>query len=86
MVLGLDLFRAEDALDDAVFVDDEGGAESAHVGASVHLLLAVHAEGFHQLQVCVGDEREGQAVLLDEFPVRFLVLYAGADDGIPLRL
>ena len=69
VVLGPDLSGAEDALDDAVFVEDEGSAVSAHIGASVHFLLAIHAEGLHQFQVCVGNERKRQSVLLDEFPV-----------------
>ena len=40
MFLGLYLLGEEDAFDDAFFVDDEGGAEGAHILATIHALLA----------------------------------------------
>lgn len=36
MLLGFYLFRLEHLLYDALFVDDEGGAQGAHILASVH--------------------------------------------------
>lgn len=54
MILGLYLLRADDALHYAFFVDDEGGAQSAHVFAPIHALLTPYAKGFHQFLVGVG--------------------------------
>ncbi len=70
MFLHLDFLGEENALDDALLVDDEGGAEGAHILASVHALFAPHAEGFDECLVRVGYQGEGQFVLGDELLVR----------------
>ena len=76
---GLDLLRQIYLLDDAVLVDHEGGAEGAHVLASVHALLAPHAHGLHQLLVGVGNQGEGQFVLVDKLAVRGGTVYTHAN-------
>ena len=82
MVFRLHFLGEKNPLDDAFFVDDEGGAERAHVFPSVHAFLAPGPEGFCQPVVGVGDQREGQLVLFDELLVRLGVVDADADDFI----
>ena len=82
MVFRLHLLREKNPFDDAFFVDDEGGAERAHVFPSVHALLAPGTEGFRQPVLGVGNQREGQLVLFDELLVRLGVVDADTDDFI----
>ena len=79
MVLGLHLLGCDDALYDAVLVDDEGGAEGAEIFAAIHTLLSPGAEGLVEGQVGVGYQVEGQLVLLDKFVVRLAVLHTYAE-------
>ena len=83
MFFHLDVFRGENLLNDAFFIDEESGAENAHVFPPAHAFLAPHAERFRQFMGGVGDERERQLVLFDELPVGSFAVHAGADDGIP---
>ena len=76
----LDLLGADDLLDDALFVDDEGGANGAHVFAAVHRLFLPDAELLDELLVDVGDEWEVQVVLLDELTMLCVAVDADADD------
>ena len=78
MVLGLDFLRADDALHDAFFVDDEGGAEGTHVLTAVHALLAPYTKLLDQFLVCVGNQGKGERVLLDELLVRLLAVHTYA--------
>ena len=73
---GLDLLGQEHLLDDAVLVNHEGGAEGAHVFASVHALLAPHAHGLHQFLVGVGNQ--GEAPPLKNFI--FSSVYPGLEN------
>ena len=79
MVFCLDLLWSDDALDNAFGANDESGAECAHIFASVHRFFAPYAEEFHQFVVCVGNQREGEGVFLNEFFVRCLRVNAYAD-------
>ena len=78
MVFGLDFLWTDDALHNAFFVNDEGRAEGAHVLASIHALLAPYTKLFDQLLVCVGNQGEGEGVLLDELQVRLFAIYTDA--------
>ena len=78
MFLGLDFLGQQDAFDDALFVDDEGGAEGSEILAAVHRLFTPGTEGLIEVHVGVGNEVEGQLVLGDEPLVALLVLDAYA--------
>ena len=86
MVFNLYLLRPYDAFHSAVFGNDECGAVGAEIGAACHLLLSPHAKLLHQLLLCVGDEREGKAMLLFETLVRFLAVHAHSNHGKSLLL
>ena len=77
MVFGFHLLN--DVGDDAFFVDDEGGAGGAHVSTAVHRLLLPHAVGFVDGLVFVGQQREGQFVLVGKLVVRLHGVAADAD-------
>lgn len=74
MVFGIYFF--DDVGNDAVLVDDECGANSTHTCAPTHFLLAPHAECLIELQVGVGNESEGQVVLLGKPSVRGCAIFA----------
>ena len=78
MVFGLDFLWTDDALHNAFFVNDEGRAEGTHVFTAIHALLAPYTKLFDQLLVCVGNQGEGEGVLLDEFLVRLFAIYTDA--------
>ena len=67
MRLGLYLLGQVYLLDDAILVDYEGGAEGTHVLAPIHALLAPYAHGLYQFLVGIGNQGEGELVLVDEF-------------------
>ena len=68
VVLGIDFPDGVD--DNALLVNDVGGAESAFGHLAVHLLLAPGFVGLQDGEVGIGDEVEGQLVLGDEPLVR----------------
>ena len=80
-VLGVDFL--DDALQDAVFVKDEGAAERAERGLAVHLLLAPGTEGLEHLGRRIGEEPEGQLVPGAEAGVGFCGVFAHAHDVVP---
>jgi 2-polyprenyl-6-methoxyphenol hydroxylase-like FAD-dependent oxidoreductase len=69
------------ALDPAVVVEQEGGAEDTDRGAAVALLLAPGAPGVHHGVVGVGEQGEPQAVLVAEALVAGGVVGRDADHG-----
>ena len=82
MRLGLDLLGQDDVLDDAFFVNDEGGAKGPEVLTAIHRLLCPHAHLLHERMLRVGDEGEGQVVLRLELLVAGRAVHADAHDGI----
>src|SRR5205823_12527511 len=58
---------SEDGLDFSRCVNDEGAPLDPPIRLSVHVLELVHVVGLRNFSVLVGEQREGQAVLLDEF-------------------
>jgi len=74
------LDAAEDLLDGAVRADHDGRALDAHVLLAGEALLAPEAVALRDLVVRVGEEREGQSVLLLELRVRLLAIRADAED------
>ena len=68
MVASLDFGYGID--DDALFVDDVGGAQRAFGDLAVHLLLAPGLIGFEYGEVRVGDEPERQVIFCYEALVR----------------
>ena len=69
MAFGFDL--AEDVGDLAVVADEERCALDAHDLLAVHVLLFDHAEGVADLLVGVGEQSEGEIVLLLELLLGF---------------
>src|SRR5262249_11359149 len=61
---GLD--AVEGLLDGAVRVDDERGPDHADGGLAVELLLAVGTVGLEHGVIGIGEQREGQALLVPE--------------------
>src|SRR6266704_5356926 len=76
---------AEDRLELAGFVDDECAALDAPVGLPVHVLLLVDPVGLRNLAVLIAQQREGEAVFLDELLMGLGVVHADAQyDGVSL--
>lgn len=75
-VFGVDFF--DYALKDAVGIEDEGAAEGAEGGLSVHFLLAPGAEVLKHLSGGIGKKREGEGVLGAEARVRLGAVLAHA--------
>ena len=68
-------YFSEDGSKGTVGVNNEGGALGAHVGFSVHAFLNPDLIGLDESVRFVGEEREGELVLFDEF----LVALGGID-------
>ena len=79
VVLHLDLLWRDYALNHSVLINDKGGAEGAHVGAAVHLLLAPHAKLLDESLLRVGNEVERQFVLCYELKMLLAVVHACAN-------
>src|SRR5262249_1995461 len=75
------LHLVPDATDDALAVDEEGGALHAHVFAAVHALLDPGPVSFGRLAVGVAGERERQRMLLLELVMAGDTVARYADDG-----
>jgi len=76
VVLYLYFFWSDNALYDALLIDDECGAERAHIGASCHLLFTPNTKLFDELFVCVRDEWERKIILFNKALVRLLTIDA----------
>ena len=70
MFFGLDLLASKDLFDDAFFINDKGGSDSAKGLLTIHHLLAPGTHRFHQRLIDIGNQREGQLVLLLELNMR----------------
>ena len=68
MFFGLHLFASQDVLNDTLLVDDEGGADGAHRLPSIHVFLTPCTHRFHQRLIYIGNQREGQRMLLNYIP------------------
>ena len=79
-VFGVDFF--DDALEEAVFIEDEGAAEGAEGGFAVHFLLAPGAEGLEHFRGGVREQAERQFVFGAEAAMRFGAVLAHAHDVV----
>ena len=70
VLFGFDLFWEEDVLDDALLVDEVGGAEGADGLFATHSLFAQGAQGLEERRVGVGNEGEVERLFRDEFLMR----------------
>ena len=70
-------------LDLALFVDDERGADDALHGLAVHHLLAVGAPGGQHLAVGIGQQREGELLVVAELGELLRLVGGDADDVEP---
>ena len=69
---------------DAVFIKDEGPADSTHDGLAVHFLLAPGSECLKHLGRGIRQKSERKIVLLTELPVRSRTVLAYPDDIVSL--
>lgn len=67
MFFGFNLLSSHDLFNDALFVDDEGGADGAHDLLAVHGLLSPGSHGLQQGVVYIGNQGKGQLIFLFEF-------------------
>lgn len=86
MDLGLDLFGSEDLRDDAVLIDEVGGAEDADGVTTTGHFLAPAAELLKKLGVNVGYERELEVVCISKLLLQLYAVLAHSDDGIAFCL
>ena len=82
MLLGIDLLAAQDTLYAPHLIEDEGRALGAHVPTPIHTLLDPCPEELVELDICIGDESEGELILLDEALVTPSTISANPDDLI----
>ena len=80
MVLGIDL--SDSVNDDAVFVDDVGGAQRTFHHLAVHLLIAPSLVSLQNGKVGVGDQVERQLLLSDKLLMRSGTVAADAQHVI----
>src|SRR5579875_523356 len=85
MLIGPDL--RPDFTHDAIFIDEKSGALDAHERFPIHALFAVNAIEPRNAGLTIGEQREGQAVLVGEFLVRGSTIgaYAQYDDAALLH-
>ena len=69
MNLGLDFLGRENLLNFALLVDKPCGAQCAHALAAAHRLLTPRTKLLQNGRVGVGNEREGEFVLVDKLLV-----------------
>ncbi len=79
-VLGVDFL--DDALEGAVFIEDEGAAERAEDRFPVHFLFAPGSEGLQHLGRGVGEQAERQLVFGAEARMGLGAVLADADDVV----
>ena len=70
MFFGLDLLASKDLFDDAFFINDKGGSDGAKGLLTIHHLLTPGTHRFHQHLIDIGNQREGQLMLLLELNMR----------------
>ena len=78
----LDFLGRENLLHFALFVDEPGGAQSAHALAAAHGLLAPCTKLLEHRGVGVGNEREGKLIFVDELLVAGGRILADAYNGV----
>ena len=79
MLFCFDFFRGEDTFNYPFFIDNKSSAEGTHVFASVHTFFSPYAKLFHQFLVRIGNQREGELVLFNEFLMRFSIIHTYSD-------
>ena len=84
--LRLNLLACKYLLNDALLVNDKGGADGALSLLAVHHLLAPSTHGLHQGLIHIGNQGEGQSVLLLELLVRGSRVLADANNLEALSL
>ena len=82
MLLGIDLLTTQDTLYAPRLIDDEGRALGTHVPTPIHTLLDPCPKELIELYIRVGDESEGELMLLDEAFVTPSAISADPDDLI----
>ena len=82
MLLGIDLLTTQDTLYAPRLIEDEGRALGTHVPTPIHTLLDPCPEELVELDICIGDESEGELMLLDEALVTPSTISANPDDLI----
>lgn len=82
MLLGIDLLTTQDTLYAPRLIEDEGRTLGAHVPTPIHTLLDPCPEELVELYIRVGDESEGELMLLDEAFVTPSAISADPDDLI----
>ena len=82
MLLGINLLASQDTLYAPRLIDDEGRALGTHVPTPIHTLLDPCPEELVELDICIGDESEGELMLLDEAFVTPSAISADPDDLI----
>ena len=82
MLLGIDLLTTQDTLYAPRLIEDEGRTLGAHVPTPIHTLLDPCPEELVELDICIGDESEGELMLLDEALVTPSTISANPDDLI----
>ena len=82
MLLGIDLLTSQDTLYAPRLIEDEGRALGTHVPTPIHTLLDPCPEELVELDICIGDESEGELMLLDEAFVTPSAISADPDDLI----
>ena len=63
MLFRLHLLASEDLLDDALFVDDKGGADGSHCLLAIHHFLTPGTHHLHQRLVYISNQGKGQLKL-----------------------
>ena len=82
MFLGIDLLTTQDTLYAPRLIDDESCALGTHIPTPIHTLLDPCPEELIELYIRVGDESEGELMLLDKAFVTPSAISADPDDLI----
>jgi hypothetical protein len=82
MLLGIDLLATQDTLYAPRLIEDEGRTLGTHVPTPIHTLLDPCPEELVELYIRVGNESEGELMLLDEAFVTPSAISADPDDLI----
>ena len=79
MLFGFHFFGSDNPFYDSFFIDQESSAEGSHIGTSIQLFLSPYTKFFYQLFVRIGYQCKRKIILIDEFLVRLLAVYADTD-------
>ena len=82
MLLGIDLLATQDTLYAPRLIEDEGRTLGTHVPTPIHTLLDPCPEELVELYIRVGNESEGELMILDEAFVTPSAISADPDDLI----